>query len=77
MGKLDIHPEQHFPGGGISDSTSEKSVQSNLAKGRIANLSPPRLRMDSSDLDLRLQSTRVSPPNGISIGSAVSPSTSV
>jgi len=30
------------------------SVQSNLAKGRIANLSPSQLRTDSSDLDLHL-----------------------
>ena len=57
-------------------SSRVTSVQINLAKGRISDLSPSRNRLDSSDLDppyntLFLGPTWVSPQHGILIGSHV------
>ena len=64
---------RHFP---LTWLLSLTSVRRILTKGRIADLSLSRLRMDSSDVDHPFYTrffgpARVSPQNGISIGSAI------
>jgi len=50
----------------ITMTITIKGVKSNLAKGHIADFSPPQLQMDSSDLDTHmirfLKTTRITPP---------------